>query len=484
MPRFSLYLSELMQMLWPTIEDRRLDVLQAILENRARFENAVWQVTGRDPSTVTTALPPPDLDISQVLATFAALEKAASTAAHINQLSVLQTKAENLGRLRASVYSQPYLADDFKYSLSEMKSWGVPQEALSDLQADTAAALGTDIWAARSALGRIYDEYDGWSDYIDFVVVFQRVLAWGFGVAALATLLWSLHRFMHGDVIYGFMLGGVTGASLSVISQLPPVSTYGRLAASILNIFSRVGAGLVATAIGLGFLSMGIVSITLPLPNGETSLSKIIERCGTGALPLAQVKERALTTTGTPKVMASGESKALAPPEAKRVAVPDSEGRCTTGNIFVLLGLALLLGFSERALPSFEGKLFPSMPSPTAAATSGSPGNLGGRRAGGAGAGGPGGGGAGAGGAGAGGPGGGGTGAGGAGAGGPGGGGTGGGGAGAGGPGGGGTGGGGAGAGGAPGPGGGGAGGAGAGAGGAGASGPRTGGVDVTGTRS
>src|SRR5207245_585654 len=121
-----------------------------------------------------------------------------------------------------------------------------------------------------------------------------------------------------------------------VISHLPPVSTYGKLAAAILNIFSRVGAGLVATAIGLGFLSMGIVSISLPVASGETKVSVIIEQCGAGALPLVDKRKSTTSKTGDtkestpPTITDTKESTSSRTADTKSAGSPDARAKCTT----------------------------------------------------------------------------------------------------------------------------------------------------------
>jgi len=282
--------------------------------------------------------------VPAVLASFESIRTKLQTASDRNQIKNLEEQARALARLRAFLYNQPDIALEFDSAMAVMQGWGVPEEELQRIKAtakDCSINNQTNLAAARQALYAVYDEYDSWDEYIDFAVPFHRRVAIVLGVLALLTLLWSVRRLVAGDVIYGFLLSGFTGACLSVISRLPPIATYEKISAEILSIVSRLDAGLVATIVGGGFLAMSIVSINLPAESGATkprTLMTVAEVCGKGTLPAG------FTSTA---------------------AKQDTEDHCKAGYIFLLLGIALLLGFSERALPSFEGKLFsgPSQPS-------------------------------------------------------------------------------------------------------------------------
>ena len=171
-----------------------------------------------------------------------------------------------------------------------------------------------------------------------------------FGLAFLTLAVW---RLVSGDVIQGLIWGGGCGAMVSVLSKLPPLTAFGELSVAVRNIVSRIGKGLLATIVGAGLLASGYVS--LPLPPGtagkdgatRATFGDVIEQCG--------------RTRARPEPRAEGIS---APPGTRETARPaearSGAPRCATGDVFLLLALAIVLGFSERALPSFEDKIFPT----------------------------------------------------------------------------------------------------------------------------
>jgi hypothetical protein len=114
-----------------------------------------------------------------------------------------------------------------------------------------------------------------------------------------------VHQF-----VAGFLLGGVAGAAVSIISRLPPFDTLASTQVLLKGLVARFAVGLTACVVGLGLLASGIV--TLPL--GGAPLPEVIAAC-------------------------TGRS---------------ADAGCTTPSLLALLSVAILLGFSERALITFE----------------------------------------------------------------------------------------------------------------------------------
>jgi hypothetical protein len=103
---------------------------------------------------------------------------------------------------------------------------------------------------------------------------------------------------------------------VSVLAKLPPLTIYGEWASYFVSIARRIGTGLVASLIGIGLACSGIVS--LPVGTG-LSLTQVIDAC-MSRLP--------------------------------------GDASCTPSHMLTLMAIAMLLGFSERAITSFSDRLF------------------------------------------------------------------------------------------------------------------------------
>jgi hypothetical protein len=175
---------------------------------------------------------------------------------------------------------------------------------------------------------------------------------------------------------------------------------------------SRFGTGLAASAIGCGFLAAGIVTINLSTDRDNSKrddLKGLIDRCSLAevAKPVdksaqqATLHEKAADQSKVstqpertdPRASEGAQPPALREKTAERAKVvtksaegkPDPVGfdqtsiktggdsstvvsskeeqqmsNCTTGNRLILVAIAMLLGFSERALTSFEDRIFPT----------------------------------------------------------------------------------------------------------------------------
>jgi hypothetical protein len=132
-------------------------------------------------------------------------------------------------------------------------------------------------------------------------------------LAIVVSLAVAIILMSRGRVIWGLLSAGACGAFVSVISKLPALTVHGEDSAPYKRgIFRRLCTGLAASVIGVGFLASGIVTITLP-QGGR--LPDIIDRCGTSG--------------------------------------------CKAGSVLTLVAVVILFGLSERALTSFEDRVFP-----------------------------------------------------------------------------------------------------------------------------
>jgi len=110
---------------------------------------------------------------------------------------------------------------------------------------------------------------------------------------------------------------GAAGSCVSVMAKMPllDVSLSGELDSYERRILSRVGVGVIASLIGCGLLGWGLISFSI---QGQT-FANILDAC-----------------SGT------------------------STTSCTGLNALIVLAVPMLFGFSERALTSFERKVFGS----------------------------------------------------------------------------------------------------------------------------
>lgn len=289
----------------------RREALASVRDLRANFEDALKRAAAAGSK--------PALDVPHVLADFAAVEtEIMQTPA--DELESLLDKAARLERLRAYVYPPEEIVLEGRSVLSDLTQWGVPASVLTTLQAELVGLLSSiNLNVARGALRSLFNEYDYWAWYVDWYAAFMEKVAWTLLILEGLTLALALNRFISGDVLIGFIAAGACGALVSVISKMPPLMADAESDAYVRRIIMRVGTGLVAAVIGGGFLASGILTISLPAGR----LTDIMEQCGR-------------TASGQPG--------------------------CSTGNLLILLGLGIVLGFSERMLTSLEDRIFPPAP--------------------------------------------------------------------------------------------------------------------------
>lgn len=235
---------------------------------------------------------------------------AAETAEHLGSLV---DQAEEAGRVSAYICPPSELVFEGENAVATLEEWGLPAAVVSRLRTGLVSKLSdNDPAVARGALHVIFEEYDAWQRYIDDYNEEMQLAAYRlmFSIAAL-TLLSAFLLYMH-QVVWGLLTAGGAGACLSVISKMPGLSTWGEHAAYRRRLLSRVASGLAASIIGSGFFMTDLV----PLKIGGASLPGIVAECVGGV--------------------------------------------CVGSSILVLMAVAMVLGFSERALVPFEERLLGS----------------------------------------------------------------------------------------------------------------------------
>jgi len=294
------------------LESKKEDALAEIHEDKALFEESVMSANAAS-TTYNQAL------VSDILARFTQLETELRQAKTQTQIQKLVLQADSLAGQRAYVCPPNEIEIRGQAALNAMESWGVPNATLESLKKDIVPRLSdlTNLNATRGALSALIAECDSWSRYIDEYDEDMQNLAYWLSFLIGATLLGAIFLISSGFVVFGLLLAGTCGAFVSVISKMPTLDVSGGNAAPYLRgVWRRVCMGLAASVIGSGFIVSGIITIDLPHVG---TLPNIIEAC-------AQIKVAG----------------------------------CKTGHQLVLVAIAMLFGFSERALTSFEEKVFQS----------------------------------------------------------------------------------------------------------------------------
>lgn len=234
----------------------------------------------------------------------------------------LAQRACELATLRAFVAVPPGLEIQGNGAISEMVEWAVPRTTIERLKEHALNLRSNNLAVARMTLWALYKEEDAWSEYVDWYYHFMSRLGAGLLICALGVLVTALVAFSHKQVLPALIFGGMSGALLSVLMRLPSVVGHGDFWSYLYRILIRVGTGTAASVMGLGFFTSGL--ITLSVGGSPQSISKLIEACA-------------------------------------------GKDGCDISSSLFLLALAMVLGFTERALTIFEDKVFP--PAPTVVST-------------------------------------------------------------------------------------------------------------------
>lgn len=297
-------------------------------------------------------------------------------AAESESIASLQEQAEGQALMRAYVLAPPAIAQEVRARLVEMREWAVPPSIIDDLEKNVLPAVGNpDVNVAREGLHALLEAYERWSWYVDQYDEKMGTRAKWLVAGVVATLLGALAMLWLRWVIPALLLAGGSGALVSILAKLPPLLAYGEAKLQSRGIARRFGAGFAGSAIGCGLLAAGVFSINLP-ENG--TFQEIMGRCGrcervlpgsTTVTPSggndAGAKDAAIGTVATsgarPRDGAAQSADESDPPTDGK---PKPDGTqagtrptCSPANQLLLIAVAMLLGFSERALTSFEEQI-------------------------------------------------------------------------------------------------------------------------------
>ena len=249
----------------------------------------------------------------------------AGQANETDELDDLTEDAELQGLFAAYLCPASEVKIEGDLVIDQIEGWGIPKSSTDTarrLWEEAAKNVKDQPQEARGALYAILAERDAWGEYLEeYNEKTRRTMLVLF--LAIVTLLVLAVFALHSAVLFlpfllcSILATGAAGSCASVMSKMPPleVSLSGKLDAYGRGVLSRIATGLIATLIGCALLAW------IPLSIQGQSFGEIISACTT-----------APCTT----------------PAAT----------CTAVKMLILLGIPLLLGFSERTLPFFEQRMF------------------------------------------------------------------------------------------------------------------------------
>lgn len=298
------------------IEGRRRDIQSAIRGERLAFESMVQRAE-------IAAEPLFDPFLASVRQRLEQLVADVSRETDLDELDSLEEDAERQGQLRAYICPRAEIRDEGVLAIDLMAEWNVPKAVIVNLRGSLGPALkkaDKDLEAARGALRAIFEEQDSWrrytSDYEDEMLRFTR---WWLSVPTMILIVMAVLALRYFPLIIPFavpiLFAGAAGSCVSIMAKMPvlDVSPSGELESYERRILARIGVGIIGSMIGCGFLGWGLISISI---HGQT-YGEILNACSTAPL--------------------------------------DS---CSGLNTLIILSIPILFGFSERALISFERKVF------------------------------------------------------------------------------------------------------------------------------
>jgi hypothetical protein len=300
------------------LEKGRAEAVSSIVGDRLHVELMAQRPRKTDDVLNRTLL-------DQVLKRLSEIEEEAKYATEIGKLHDLIEDGELQGLFAAYLCPLIEIQDEGNLAIDLTEGWGVPKASikkLHDLFGKKLDKALSNPEEARAALYAIFSEKDAWSDYTDeYESSMQRYTWWLFGATVLLLLasITALHfSFWFSPLLLlGLLFAGAAGSSVSVLGKMPAldVSLSGELNAYSRRVLTRIAVGVVASLIGCAFLAWGVFPISIQ----NQTFTDALKACT--AYPARD----------------DASLKAL-----------------------IVLGVAMLLGFSERTLTSFEQRVFGS----------------------------------------------------------------------------------------------------------------------------
>ena len=304
------------------LETRRVEALSSIVGDRLHVE-VMAQRPRKEDDKLDTGL------LETVLRRFAEIEASAKAATLEDELDDFEDDGEVQGLFAAYFCPINEIQDEGSIAVDTIEGWGIPKTSpkkLRDLFSKKLQNAAENPHDARGALYSIFAEADAWRDFIDdyeeSMLNYRRGLLFTM-LASIALAVVSLYYASHISILImaGLLFAGAAGSSVSVMAKMPALdaSLAGELDAYGRRVFTRIAVGIVASLIGCGLMAWG----ALPISMQNQTFTDALNACVSSA-----------PTSGT------------------------------SIRILIVLAVAMLLGFSERALTSFERRIFGEVNTP------------------------------------------------------------------------------------------------------------------------
>lgn len=254
----------------------------------------------------------------------------------------LAAQAQSLARLRAYILPAAETVAESQQVLASLTEWRVPTATLAEVERAVHVILTSahesqsKLAVARAELGRLLHVQDQWRSYINW---YFRQLSGAVALLLPLTILGIIGAVLlgrAGHLTAAFLLAGASGTATSILLKLPPLAVAGETAWFWTRAGSRFAGGLCATAIAYGLLGSGLLGLSLSVGERSMSPAQLMQACGARGQAAAPAKD------GEPAPAGAGESQPA----------------CPQTGYMLLLSIAMLFGFSERSLGSFEELLF------------------------------------------------------------------------------------------------------------------------------
>jgi hypothetical protein len=300
------------------LEERRSEALSSISDARSRIERMAQRPRNGD-DTLDSAF------VARLLGRLAESEERAEKAFDTDELDRLINEAELQGLFSSYICPLAEIEDEGNLVIDLIEEWGIPKGTVKRLRDSLGKKIkvAADPEGARGALHALFQERDSWESYTDeYEDTMRWYTYWLFGAALILPPLAvaAFHfAFRFSPLLFlGLVFAGAAGSCVSVMAKMPAldVSLSGELDAYGRRMMSRIGIGVVASLIGCAFLAWGV----LPVSIQNQTFADALGACAT------------------------------------------SPAGCTAIKTLILLGVPMLLGFSERSLTSFEQSVFGRSP--------------------------------------------------------------------------------------------------------------------------
>jgi hypothetical protein len=295
------------------LEKHRIETLSSIIGERIYVETMAQR-----PRSATDAIDNALLEV--VLKRLAEIEAAARIVAEIHDLDDLEADAEEQGEFGAYFCPVMDIRTEGQIVVDEIEGWGIPTgpvKTLRELLDTKLKAAESAPATARSALRSLFRERNAWADYADDYEDTMRSLSWKLFVTTIilpfaAALSFQFAVRVSPLLIVGLLCAGAAGSCVSVVSKMPAldVSLKGEPDAYQRRVLSRIGVGVIASLVGSGLLAW------LPVSAQNQTFADALTAC--------------------------------------------ASGRATGTILLTVVAFPMILGFSERALASFEQRVFGS----------------------------------------------------------------------------------------------------------------------------